>query len=867
MKRLLIIDAHSIIHRAFHALPPLNAPDGRPIQAIYGLARILLSFIDRAPDYIVAASDMKETTFRKEAYEQYKAHRAETPDDLAAQMDEAKELFRRLNIPFFEHAGVEADDIIATIVTKFSKTPDLRIEIMSSDSDLFQLVEDDHVVIQTFKKGVGDTIIYDEDAVRERYGLSPTQMIDYKALVGDTSDNVPGMPGIGPKTATSLLQEFHSIDGIYKNLKNLPKHIEKFTEHRKQLEMGRMLITLKRDVPIPLETLDELASKPADTEALAAYFGSLGFTSLVRQVQKESGDAIGGDIPQQKRPKTTKGKKKSGALGTLFNGSATTTIGTNDAMAPSTPSRAERSSVSEDSMVVVDEQSLKKDFDLTSTKTKVGFDLKATIQELWDDGRDLAPPYADLGIAFWLLHPDLRNYEPEVIFGAVLKRTYHSTPDDVRFAYQEARRLLIKSGAIDMYEKMEMPILRILAEMEYRGIYISEKKLKVLEKEMRTACDDLTRQIYKLAGGPFNLNSPKQVGEVLFDKLAIRSAGPKSSKKPASRSTRADILDELRDMHPVVSLLLKYREDFKMLSTYVVPLQELRDKDGVLHTEYLQTGTATGRISSRAPNLQNIPQGSVWSKPLRSAFEARSGHTLVAYDYSQLELRILAALADDPAMKKAFAEGEDIHTRTASLVLGKPPESVTKDERRIAKTLNFGLAYGMGIRAFTKESGLPQKQAQEFINTYFERFGRVRAWQEETKEFARTNGYTETLTGRKRYFRELQSYSRPHIVAEAERAAINHPVQGSEADIVKLAMLKAKELLSDKELWSDGVYMLLNIHDELLFEIRDDLIDTSAPLLHEAMEGIFPSLGVPLRVDVHTGKNWGEMKHIDIKKP
>lgn len=852
MKRLVIIDAHSIIHRAFHALPPLSAPDGRPIQAVYGLARILLSIIDRRPDYLVAASDVKGLTFRKEAFEAYKAHRAETPDDLAAQMEEAKELFQRLNIPFFDKQGVEADDIIATIVQQFAGTSDLRIEILSSDSDLFQLVQDDHVIIHTFKKGVGDTLIYDEDAIRERYGLGPKQMIDYKALVGDTSDNVPGMPGIGPKTATALLQAYGSIDDIYANLGKLPERQRAtFEKNREQLELGRMLITLKRDVAVSIKSLEELQLASLDADALATYFEELGFTSLVRQVRKKQGGeetGLTGTKKHRTSPAGSRRAKKAAARGTLFGTPQTAET------APSSKKEAGGEDV-----VVIDEITLNNKSALASDKPKVGFDLKTILQVLWEEGRDLASPYADLGIAYWLLHPDLRTYDPEVVFGAVLKRPYHGTSDDLRLAYEESQRLLAKNNAKGLYEDIEMPILRILAEMERWGIYISDTKLQALEKEMRKSCEDVTAQIYKLAGNEFNLNSPKQVSEVLFDKLGI--GAPKGGKKKVNRSTRADILDDLREAHPIIPLLLKYREDFKMLSTYVVPLQALRDEGGVLHTEYLQTGTATGRISSRAPNLQNIPQGSAWSKPLRSAFEARAGYTLVAYDYSQLELRIMASLANDPAMKEAFAQGEDIHRRTASVVLGKPDEEVTREERRIAKTLNFGLAYGMGVRAFAKESGLSQKEAQGFIDRYFERFSRVRAWQEKTKEFARTHGYVETLIGRRRYFRELQSlHTLPHHIAEAERAAVNHPVQGSEADIVKLAMLQTKDFLIKEKAWGENAKMLLNIHDELLFEIRDDALPKLEPLIRNIMEGVFPSLGVPLRVDVNRGKDWGTLQ-------
>jgi len=866
VKRLLIIDAHSIIHRAFYALPPLSAPDGRPIQAVYGLARVLLSFLDRAPDYIIAASDMKGATFRKEVYDDYKANRAETPDDLAVQIDEAKELFERLGIPFFEKQGVEADDIIATIVEKFGTTPDLRTEILSSDSDLFQLVRGDSVVIRTFKKGVGDIIVYDENAIFERYGLAPRQMVDYKALVGDTSDNVKGVPGIGPKTASTLLQLFGSVENLYKNLDKVPKHKEKFEDNRKTLDLGRMLITLKSDVSLPLKSLEELKTQAPNVPSLAAYFNSLGFTSLVRQVENAGKQAGGTGGGLKRIPKTSAAAKKVGIKKAKQSGGLFVKEKSAEEVPATVPTTQEKENEApiDENLFIVSEESLKKapKKELESAKVKVGFDIKSNIRVLWENGKDLTPPYADLGIAFWLLQPDMRNYDPEIIFGAILKKPYHGSAANLAYAYSESQKRLVKSGMQHIFDDIEMPLIRTLAEMEQWGIYISDKKLQVLDKEMRAAVDGLTRQIYKLAGTEFNLNSPKQVGEVLFDKLKIQdtAAGGVKKKTTASRSTRFDILDELRDVHPIIPLFLKYREDFKLLSTYVTPLLELRGEDGILHTEYLQTGTATGRIASRAPNLQNIPQESSWSKPLRSAFEARKGHTFVSFDYSQLELRIMAGLTGDLEMKKAFAEGEDIHRRTASVVLGKTAAEVTHEERRIAKTLNFGLAYGMGVRAFAKASGLKQKEAQSFIDTYFKRFSRIRTWQEETKQFARQNGYTETMAGRRRYFTELQAGdARSYLVAEAERQAINHPLQGLAADIVKKAMIQVKDLLVERGAWGRDAKMLLNIHDELLFEVRDDMVNTFASPIASVMENVFPELPVPLRIDVNTGKDWGAM--------
>ncbi len=818
MKKLLIIDAHSIIHRAYHALPPLSTPDGRPIQAVYGLARLILAMLRSLPDYVIVAGDARGVTFRKELDANYKAHRAPMEDDLAAQIDEAKELFAKFGIPLIELAGFEADDVIATIVDKFQDEADLSIEILSSDSDLLQLVDDGRVVTRSLKKGITDTTVLDRDAVFEKYGITPEQVPAYKALVGDTSDNVPGVPGVGPKTAAQILKDYPTIDDILANLTALPKFAAKLPDDGTQLRASLYLTTLRRDVPVDVPSLASLARPELNRRELRDYFHEVGFLSLA--------NALAPRDPLAAQPKKRVARKAPAAPSTF----ARTDVPVSGAAEPVVNL--------EDFM---EDPSARKPGDIVA-----GYGLKEALQVLWSESRDLEAPYDDLGIAAWLLYPDLKAYEDQAV-RSVVAGGDTATLAELR---QKLLAALAKENMLGVYQSLELPAIRLLAEVESRGIQVDREALESLADQVAVTCDSLEKEIHELAGAPFNLNSPKQVADVLFRKLNLSMPGKKKE------STRAEILDELRDAHPIVGMLLEYREHFKVRSSFVEPILARLDASGTLRTEYVQTGAATGRLSSRNPNLQNIPQESRWSHALRDTFVAREGHVLASFDYSQLELRIVAALSHDPELTRAFKNGEDVHSATAAVVLGKDAGTITKEERRIAKTLNFGLVYGMGVTAFAKASGLKKAQAQDFIARYFERFGAVKAWQEQVLENARKSGYTETLTGRRRYFPELASGAPSWRTAEVERAAINQPVQGLDADIAKRAMINVRELLAS----GGRGHILLTIHDELLLELPTSSIKALVPHIRQTMEAAMPELGVPLVVDVRTGRRWGSLE-------
>ncbi|MDO8574144.1 MAG: DNA polymerase [bacterium] len=850
MKTLLLIDANSLIHRTFHALPPLTAPDGRATQSLYGLSSILLRiFREDRPEYVAALFDRPEPTFRKEKYKEYKAQRPKAPDNLISQIIEAHTLFEKFGIRTFEKPGYEADDLIATLATKFSagggsssggkSQKDLKVVILTGDLDTLQIVEGEKLVVRTFRKGISDTFIYDEKAVMDRYGLKPKQLIDYKALVGDASDNIKGVPGVGEKTAIALLQKYGTLENVYKNLEEDPKIKKKLEGTEDQAEFSRSLVVLEKQAPIKVAELEELKTRDLNSE-LEQYFLSLGFESLVKRLETQ------GRGNEDIKPSIKRAAKSSLSQVSMFSGAPSERGENND-------------------LILISEKDYNRgrDKDYTSSKLKIGFGLKNFLKEARKQGQDFLPPYFDLGVAFWLLDPDFKDYGPEATFKHFMNKEWGGRGEDLERAYEFCLKKLETQEQEDVFFKTEMPLVKVLAEMENFGIGVSFEKLKALESKIEKKLEDLTKEIHKLAGEEFNINSPKQLSGVLFEKLKLGGVKIKKTAGGAV-STREEVLSELIGEHPVIGLILEYREGFKLLSTYIKPFQDLAKGDKRIHTDYVQTGAATGRLSSREPNMQNIPKEGVWAKDMRSVFEAPKGASLLSFDYSQIELRVLAVMTGDKNMMRAFHNGQDIHALTASKVLGVPLNKVSSDDRRLAKTLNFGLIYGMGVAAFSKSSGLSRKKAQEFIETYFREFSAIRAWHEEVKQEARRVGYVKTVTGRRRYLKGLDSGS-PRFVAEAERIAINMPLQGLAADITKMAMIKIENKFVEDGLWGKQVKMLLTIHDELLFEVPDDMIKKIAVEIREIMEGVY-KLEVPLRVDISVGKNWGEMEELESRK-
>ena len=800
MKTLLLIDANALIHRSFHALPPLTAPDGRPVGALYGLTRALLKTLaDDAPQYIAAAFDRPEPTFRKEMYEDYKAHRSKAPDELIAQIIGAHALFEKMGIRTFELPGFEADDVIGTLATRFAEK-DIRVVILTGDLDSLQLVRGTRVVVRTPQKGVSETVEYDDAAVRARFHLAPEQIIDYKGLVGDASDNIPGVPGAGPKTAELALHEFGTIEGIYERMPSEHKLAKKLLPYGKEALFSKKLATIKTDLSLPLASVEELAHETIDPQALRPYFEELGFQSIVRKM---------------------------------------------DARAPAAhPPRSLFSAVHEpvveeaDAVFFEDADNARKSTDLLrGKKMKVAYEWKPIFKTLGERTYP-APPFFDVSVAEWLLSPEEgRRERPTGV-------------NELRARFLRSKTGLEKEGLSALFSELEMPLIPVLTEMETRGIAVDRPALTRLSDTMERELSSIKERVYGYAGIPFNIDSPKQLGEVLFGTLGL-SGGKKTST--GQKKTDKDVLRGLAGAHPIVPLILEYRETMKMRSGFVEPLIAASEEDGRVHTTYLQTGAATGRLSSEKPNLQNIPQESRWAESLRAAFVPGKGLVFLSLDYSQLELRLLAHVSEDESLRAAFVGGKDIHTLTAAKVFGVTEHAVDQKMRRVAKTLNFGVIYGMGARAFASTSGFSMTDAARFIQDYFRAFPRVKVWQDSVKASAKERGVVENMNGRKRWF------SQNAAPGEFERAAINMPLQSLGADIIKKAMRKAADILSER--YQKNAFLLLSIHDELLFEVEEKKAEAAGKELAEAMEHVY-SLSVPLTVEMKRGENWGTMRAI-----
>ncbi|HXF44245.1 MAG TPA: DNA polymerase [Candidatus Paceibacterota bacterium] len=818
-KTLFLIDANALIHRAYHALPPLTAPSGEPVGALYGLSSVLLKLLrEQKPDYAAAAFDRPEPTFRDELFREYKAHRPPVEEELIHQLAEARELFRKFGVRSFEEKGLEADDIIASLVSKFKTVPGLKIVILTGDLDTLQLVHKDKVVVQAPKKGLSETFIYNEDAVRARFGVPPRSMTDYKALVGDPSDNIPGIPGIGPKTAAKLLGKYGSVEGLFKRLGEDKKLAVKIGGFREQAELSKKLVTLKESIPLDVD-LNGLSFKGPRTAEIVPYFARLGFQSLVKRFADSGGKAI-----------TFEPKAVGEAV-----------------IVPSASFAAERRG------------------ELSSSKLKIAFDWKEIIKELSGKGIEVRPPIFDVKVAGWLIDPGGKDFS----LNSLYRRFFHESGEGEEAIGLISRLAPLFEAKIGEYglgtvfEEIEMPLIEVLAFMEKWGIGANAEKLRILDGEISAGLEETAKRIYEAAGTTFNINSSQQLSRILFEKLGIKAVKVRKTKS-GLKSTSFEVLKELKNEHPIISLILDYRENFKIASTFVRPLIKETEGDGRVRTNFIQTGTSTGRIASAEPNLQNLPQESRWSKRLRECFETPKGFRFLALDYSQLELRLLAHVSGDRKLRKAFIEGIDAHRITASQIFNVPPEKVTPEMRRVGKTLNFGVIYGMGARAFSEISELPLEKSSQFIEEYFGDFPEVKAWQDRIKNEARTFGFVRNENGRRRWFLEGASGS-PRAESETERAAVNFPIQSLGADIIKKAMIGTFQLIKEKGWLGSKAKLVLTIHDELLFEVRDDILEEISGLIRPIMENV-QKISVPLSVEMRVGKNLGDLEKLQNGK-
>ncbi|MEX1014490.1 MAG: DNA polymerase [Candidatus Paceibacterota bacterium] len=793
MEKLLIIDANAFIHRSFHALPPFSSPEGKPTGALYGLSNTLVKIMENhIPDYAVAAFDTPEKTFRKKMFDEYKAHRPKAPDELIEQIIEAEKLFKKFGIKVLKKPGFEADDVIGTLVEKLKNLKNLKINILTGDLDTLQLIDNSRITVLTPKRGVSNMFEYNEKAVINRFKVPPELIPDYKGLVGDSSDNIPGIAGVGPKTADKLMQGEKTIETIYEIIdgkKELDKLEKKILGSKEVALLSKKLATIDRNVPIEIK-LENLKYNMEHTSELINYLKDLGFKTLPSKLtgkEKNKEDFIKQDcliFKKEDFEKITKEVKKK----------------------------------------------------LESNKIKVAFDWKEIIKKT-EENIEIKEPLFDVKIAKWLIDPDKKNYQ-----------LTEKESDDLQSTFHTLSKKLNNEKLMRVFKEIDMPLVKVLASMEACGITINKKILESIRKKIKKEIKSLTKQIHKKAEIEFNINSPKQVGEILFEKLKIKNERPKTSS--GQYRTSEDALIEIKNEHPIVDMILKYRNLFKIQSTYIKPLIE-SIKNSKIHTNFLQTKTATGRLSSEKPNLQNIPKGTELAKKIRSSFESNKEYKLVSFDYSQLELRLLAHVSNDKNMKKAFQEGLDIHKTTASKIFNINIKNIKPEQRELAKTLNFGVVYGMGYKAFSKQSGLSTKKSKEFIEKYFKDFPSVKKWQEKTLEEAKINGYVKNINNR---IRKIKGGG------FMDRAAINMPIQSLGADIIKLSMIETYNHIKNEGI-ENKVKILLSIHDELLIEISDDIVKKQIKQIKNIMEKV-SSLSVPLLVDIEIGKNWGNMKKI-----
>ncbi|MEK7560665.1 MAG: DNA polymerase I [Patescibacteria group bacterium] len=881
--KILILDTYAILHRAFHALPPLTTPEGEPINAVYGFASILLRMRrELKPDYIVAARDLAGKTVRHEAYREYKAQRPETPADLESQFAKLDILLKAFGIPLLSAPGFEADDVIGAITQKLAARGDAEIVIVTGDADMLQLAGPS-VMVMAMKKGISEFVLYDPAAVRERFGFAPEALPDYKGLRGDPSDNIPGVKGIGDKTASALIQKFGTLEDIYAALKGgegaISKSVaEKLQQGRDKAFLSRQLATIRKDAPVDLDVLSSAPENAEGDAGVRDLFQKWGFTSLLKRLSAVSvpdaaqqNSANAGRTPplwEASAPASNSailnlntaermcgfleaGRGKE--IGLIGDGATLFLIRVDDnAIAECDPALF-RNARHSDAEACAGR--------LLRESSVVAYDTKALARLLLARGAMPERVGFDLMLAAYLLAAGDRDFSYTRIVRTALRRSDDLVFRDALGHFFSVRHIL-EAGIADqnlgrVLHEIEIPLAPALARMEAAGISIDAAFLEKLSGELSGKIGAVTAEIYALAGEEFNINSPAQLGRILFERLGLSRVGVRRTPKGGAVSTRASELEKLAGVHPIIEKLLQYREWSKLKSTYVDALPRLIAADGRLHTTFVQTGTATGRLSSVNPNLQNIPILGAVGREVRRAFFAPPGWSIVSCDYSQVELRVAAHLARDEKMIAAFRRGTDIHRLTASEVFNVPFEAVTGEQRRAAKTLNFGILYGMGPNALAQSTGMGRDEAERFIEEYFHDFSGVRAFLDKTKQSAYEKGYVETISGRRRRIPELFS-SNGRARSEAERMAINTPIQGSATgDIIKIAMIRVDNWIRQRGI--DDVRLLLQVHDELVFEVQDDVVAAVIPEIRRTMEGAM-ELVVPLVVDVKIGKNWGELE-------
>jgi DNA polymerase I len=865
---LALIDGNSIAYRAFYALPEdLATKSGQVTNAVFGFTRMLIRLIkDHHPEAVAVAWDVSRETFRTESYPEYKANRLKAPDHFRSQLPLMDEVLEALHITQLREEGYEADDIIASL-TKKAVDEGWEVLIVTGDRDAFQLVGGPVSVLYT-RRGISDTVLADEAWVTDRYGIAPSQYVEYAALRGDTSDNLPGVPGVGEKTAAKLIAEYGTIDGVFGAVaEQTPKLRESLSEHRDQVFLNRQLMSLVDDLEIEYGT-SEFATREWDKKRVKDLFDSLEFHTMWNDLE-EALPSTGGAtevLDVECELVTTPDRIELAAdsdelvLGLVRDGGhaygLAVSTGANEAMVvPFEAAEPILAGVSDGRIGVA------------------GHDLKDLARAFLDLGHDLTRPVMDTALASYIINPSQRTYGLAEIAERILGLELISPDDEAEDGMLpfdegpdvglegrnvEAVRQLVDTlqddlefrEELDLFLAYELPLVPVLARMEHAGIGVDRPYLEEMGAELREKIAAVESKIHELAGEPFNVNSTDQLRAILYDQLQLPILKKTSTGKP---STDASVLQKLD--HPLVSALLEYRELEKLRSTYVDGYLPLIDPDGRIRTRFNQMAATTGRLSSDSPNLQNIPVRSESGRTIRRAFIAGEGNEFLVADYSQIELRVLAHMSGDPFLIEAFQAGLDIHTATAARVWGVVPEEVTSEQRRRAKMINFGLLYGMEAFGLADRLGISREEAREHIDTYFAQFHHVKEYMSSVVTTARNQGYTTTLFGRRRYLPELKS-DNFRIRQMGERMALNAPVQGTAADIIKAAMIQLDATLREEEL---ATTLLLQIHDELILEVPEEEKVVAEKLVTETMEGV-AGLDVPLVVDVGWGPDLASVK-------
>lgn len=923
-KKLILIDGNALMHRAYHALPPLTTKKGEVVNAVYGFTSVLLKVIkDLKPDYMICAFDVAGGTFRDKIYKDYKAGRKKPDQEFYDQIPKIKEVVKVLNIPIVEKQGFEADDVIGTLSKQANNelkimNYKLQTTIITGDLDALQLI-DKNTKVYTLRKGIKDTVIYDEKAVFERYGLTPDQIIDFKGLRGDPSDNIPGVNGIGEKGATDLLQKFDSIEKLYQAIENSkdtasikPKIKEKLIAQKDQALMSKKLATIKCDMELKID-LENCIWGDYDKEKLNNLFRELEFYSLMSRVDKannnksktidqknkkyvryiilDTGEKIDKFLIELKKQKRFVFQTRSDSddlsqrdlTGIVFLWEESPIYFVPLILKDNKPNLFNISDLAENSSLeklrpILEDENYK----------KIGYFFKRDIENLSNHNIDIKGLEFDIMLAAYLLDPGKRDYSKNKIIFDYLGHKDNEEIDNEKEIeekiknasiiaklshffelYKILKNKLKEEEIKNLFYKIEMPLIKILVKMEMNGVNLDIQLLKILSEELADKISVLEKKIHTLSGDKnFNIKSSQQLSQVLFEKMKLPTDGIK--KTQTGYSVAATELEKIKKENIIINFISEYKEFVKLKNTYVDALPKLVSKKTErLHTTFNQTVTATGRLSSSSPNLQNIPIRTEIGRKIRKAFIAEPKSKLLSADYSQIELRIIAMIADDKKMKEIFRKDLDIHTATAAEVNQIPIEDVTSEMRRAAKALNFGVIYGMGVFGFAQSAGIERGRAKKFIDDYMEKFSDVAKYIEKSKEDARKKGYAETLFGRRRYLPELNS-TNVMVRNSAERMAINMPIQGTAADIIKIAMIKIDRWIDKYNNEDKGaVKLLLQVHDELLFSVKEEYLEKASEDTKEIMEnesleidGKKIVFSVPIKVDLKMGDNWEEMEGI-----